>query len=457
MAPLVRDSRTKVHAVAAPWDAGGGPVWSAQEHEATVNADIASVFSSRKSDGAIAAPQWQWKGHIRELDGLRGIAILFVLLHHFWPASGPLSPYAPIAHLGWIGVDLFFVISGFLITGILLDTRKDEGYFRNFYARRTIRIFPLYYLFVAAVFLVIPAFQSGPYGQTTFLRESGSPLWYLAYLGNVREAITGHEPAYFVGPLWSLSIEEQFYLVFPLLVSLLSTARLKQVLVGAILAAPVFRLVMLFLVPHNERIEYLATPSRMDEICWGGLLALVLRTEKIRIDRSVVSAGMAGMIALLVLAFRTGGLDRLLPFGRVVGYSLVALTFASVVLWAVTHQGRLETALLRARPLRYLGKICYGVYLLQRPAEVFLVKVVEKLHLAVDAESPLLLLAKCATTIGVASASWYLFEGPLLRFKGRFTSKNHPAEAPPQSVPREPARAYVPPTPDSTARLRPVL
>src|SRR5947209_7946538 len=111
------------------------------------------------------------------------------MLHHFWPTGGLLGPWAPWAHVGWIGVDLVFIISGFLITGILLDTRGERGYFARFYYRRALRIVPLYYLFLLAAFILIPLAQQGPYFQTPFLEESGSPLWYIFYGGNIREAV----------------------------------------------------------------------------------------------------------------------------------------------------------------------------------------------------------------------------------------------------------------------------
>ena len=100
--------------------------------------------------------EYRYHGKIAEIEGLRGIAILLVTIHHFWPSSGDIyQTLSPIAHLGWIGVDLFFVISGFLIGGILIDTKNKEHYFRNFYVRRVLRIFPLYYAFVIGLFIII--------------------------------------------------------------------------------------------------------------------------------------------------------------------------------------------------------------------------------------------------------------------------------------------------------------
>jgi peptidoglycan/LPS O-acetylase OafA/YrhL len=376
------------------------------------------------------AGQQLGRGYIRELDGLRGIAILLVLLHHFWPAQGPLQRFAHVAHLGWIGVDLFFVISGFLIAGILLDTRADPGYYRNFYARRCLRIFPLYYLFVVGLFVVIPAFQDGPYGQTTFLRQSGSPAWYLLYLGNVRESITGKEPAYFLAPLWSLSIEEQFYLAFPLLVARLEPPRLRRLLIALIAAAPIYRAITVLLIPHNERIQYLSTPSRMDELALGGLLALLVRTRPVLPRPGHAAAVFFCGAAALCAAFLLGGLDRTRIFCRVIGYSMIGATCAALVLWAVLSRGREEARLLRAGWLCSLGKICYGVYLLQRPVEIALLKISGKLGLALDPTSGVTVLAKCAAAIGVAAISWHLFEKQLLRLKGLFASRNHPALRP---------------------------
>jgi peptidoglycan/LPS O-acetylase OafA/YrhL len=357
------------------------------------------------------------QGHIREIDGLRGIAIALVMVHHFWPGTR----WAELAHLGWIGVDLFFVISGFLITGILLDTREEPAYFRNFYARRALRIFPLYYLFLTAAFVIIPLAEAGPYLQTAFLRESGSPWWYYLYGGNLREAITGTEPAYILAPLWSLSIEEQFYITFPVVVFLLPPRTLRFLLLALIVVAPIFRTATALAWPMNERIQYLATISRMDVIALGGLIAVSHRMKDAWLPSRRTTARLFA-VALVVLAvtFCLSGLNRMTLFCRTVGYSLVAGTFALMVLWAVQNRGAAATSLLRVAPLVRLGTICYGVYLLQRPAEVLFGRVVSRSQVPIDLDSFAGMAGKCAAAILLATLSWFFFEKPILGFKRHF-------------------------------------
>lgn len=360
-----------------------------------------------------------FRGQVPQLDGLRALAISLVMLHHFWRTAGPFESFDKVAHLGWIGVDLFFVISGFLICGILLDTREGPAYFRNFYARRALRIFPLYYLFLAAMAIAIPAIQK----SSELFQQSGSMWWYIFYGGNIREALTGHEPAYVLAPLWSLSIEEQFYISFPLIVWLLGPKRLWRFLWVLVIAAPLFRLVTFFLWPANERIQYLATFSRMDNIAIGCLIATGFRLGRIKL--SAVTAKRIAISALLVLAtvFVLGGLDRMRPFCRIAGYSLTASTFAAVVLWAVIAR----PVWLRALPLTSLGKISYGVYLLQRPSQVVLGKLLSRLN--VHLNPSLELLADCAFTILIATLSWNLFEKHVLKLKDHFVVSRHPAAA----------------------------
>lgn len=368
-------------------------------------------------------------GQIAEIDGLRGIAILMVLVHHFWPDTGPLARLYNVAHLGWMGVDLFFVVSGFLIGGILLDTAGERHYFRNFYARRSLRIFPLYYAFLIVVFTLVPLVEGGSYSQTAFVAQSGSPWWYFLYFGNIREAFRGIEPPYYLAPLWSLCIEEQFYVSFPWIVSRVSRANLKKLVLGLIIFAPVMRTATLLLFPNKERMQYVATFSRVDVIAYGVLLALLFRTEAIEKLRPYAGKLAVVGVVLMALVFPFGGWYRPSVFCRTAGYSLAAVTFFAIVMWTVLHRNARAAAPLRFAPLTYLGKICYGLYLLHRPAESILLKTLAHFGMVVNEDAAWLVPVKIAMAIAVATASWYCFERPILRLKRRFEFKQHPGEA----------------------------
>ena len=179
-----------------------------------------------------SAPYLQVRGHIPGLDGVRGLAIALVLFHHLWPWiwDGPvLSVVTRLHHLGWIGVDIFFVLSGFLITGILLDSRGRAGYWRNFIARRALRIFPLYFLFLVVAFAVLPGLLTLLGQADPLLLENRKALpWFVTYMSNhivlfddlsVRSLLRTDGVAGVQGGIheslaitWSLSVEEQFYL-----------------------------------------------------------------------------------------------------------------------------------------------------------------------------------------------------------------------------------------------------
>lgn len=378
------------------------------------------------------------RGTIREFDGLRGIAILLVMTHHFWPRSGYWNQWATVPHLGWIGVDLFFVLSGFLITGILIDSKGSPHYFRNFYARRVVRIFPLYYLIVILTFIAIPAMQGGDWQASEFVRESGSPLWYLLYQGNLREAILGHEPAYVLAPLWSLSIEEQFYLVFPLLVLALDRETLWRTLLAMLVLAPLFRLATLLVWPGNERIQYLATPSRVDVLSMGALLAVAFRQPTSWLEPRHLGRALTLLTLVFVATFVLGGLDRTVFFGRVFGYSIVGFFFMVAVAYALVLRESSSTWWLRWRPLMWLGRICYGVYLLQRPIEVVLGKVTKALGHPLSDASLGSVPIKMSAVIAAATLSWFCFERPILGLKKRFSIAYHP-----QGRENDPARAVI--------------
>lgn len=355
------------------------------------------------------------KGFIVELDGLRGIAILMVMIHRFWPRTG-VGLGADVAGAGWIGVDLFFVISGFLIAGILLDTKGEPGYFRNFYARRVLRIFPLYYLFVIGTLV---AFSH----NAEFRQHAGSPFWYLAYLGNIPEGLLGHDPPYFLAPVWSLAIEEQFYLTFPLIVRVLSRRGLTIALVAMIIIAPIIRFITMEMWPDHERVQYLFTLCRIDTIAIGCLLAVVIRTvnvDKWREPAKFVAVGLLPSIIVLAIASR---LDRRSEFDRVFGYTIVAIGCAAIVSLVILSRDQRSTFPLRMKWLTYLGKLCFGLYLLHRPADTIVTALAHRFHF--DREL-WLLIPKIGVAIAFASISWRFIERPFLKLKSKFATARHP-------------------------------
>lgn len=353
-------------------------------------------------------------GFIPELDGLRGIAILLVMIHRLYPRVAGGTPW-PIEG-GWIGVDLFFVISGFLIAGILIDTRDDERYFRNFYARRVLRIFPLFYLLVGGMLVVFPVL-----GHRQFLSDAGSPLWYLLQLGNMPEGVLGHNPPYWLAPVWSLAIEEQFYWTFPLLVAAVAPTRLARWLLAFAALAIVTRIATTIAFPDRERIQYLFTLCRIDTIAAGCLLAVLVRWPRFAALRDRLPRWLAVIASSAAVAMLATKLDRTTTYGRMVGYSVVAIAFAALVLLVVLKRDTRGTAPLRWAPLRYLGKICFGLYLLHRPADTFVTTIVAKLHLAQD--SLALVPIKIGVAVGLATLSWRLLETRCLRLKRYFSSR----------------------------------
>jgi len=201
-------------------------------------------------------PKSIFRGYIPELDGLRAIGIVMVILNHMWPWERYSHRLFLLLQLPWMLMDAFFVLSGFLITGILLDTRTRPDYYRAFYSRRSLRILPIYY--AVLIFITAVAVLNGHAAYKNMLAHWGSPGWFFVYLGNIPTALTGLEPLAGGGayvPLWSLQVEEQFYLLFPLLIHRLSLKTLTRVLLGVCSFSILLRLVLYWRYPANELVE----------------------------------------------------------------------------------------------------------------------------------------------------------------------------------------------------------
>jgi peptidoglycan/LPS O-acetylase OafA/YrhL len=317
-----------------------------------------------------------------------------------------------------MGVDVFFVLSGYLITGILLDTLRSPNYYRNFICRRALRIFPLYY---ACLGVFTAATALGPL-WSAFQRWGGAG-WFVAYLGNVRAAWIGAQPPVFsFSPLWSLQVEEQFYLLYPALILFFSIANVRRILIACVCVAPLLRLLLYVSMPGNIEARYSLMPSRMDALAIGGLVALLARSPKTRLRQTTIRAGLTGGIGILVAICVVAGTDRGPLLMSTLGYSTTAATSAftliSVLFWP---QGTLA-ACLRSKPLAYIGQISYGLYLLHAPASWAARSIIGRLlRIRIDGHSDLSVPITFASAFVVASLSWRFFETPFLRLKNRFT------------------------------------
>jgi peptidoglycan/LPS O-acetylase OafA/YrhL len=363
------------------------------------------------------------------LDGVRGIAILLVLLTHCkdYIPSGivRIAVAKEVLSWGWTGVDLFFVLSGFLITGILLDSRTAENYFSGFYARRVLRIFPLYYLVLTGV-LVGASFMH-PYPAQLPLPEDRK--LYFVHLTNWLCLWKGQWQANFLGHFWSLAVEEQFYLVWPICVWLLRPAALRRVGLFTLVAICLFR--CYWVSTHGPSVALvLATLTRMDGLIVGTLCALVFQeAESVKAALkwlSWVASITLGCFAAGVLILRESP-TLVESFAQTIGISLLALGFGALVLKAAATEGAptLFQKLLCTRTLRTLGKYSYGIYVFHVPllgaASVFFVRHSGPPNtLAWKLWWCLCLALTTAAIPIIAALSYEYFERPLLSLKRYF-------------------------------------
>jgi peptidoglycan/LPS O-acetylase OafA/YrhL len=340
---------------------------------------------------------------IPQLDAIRGLAVLLVLLHN--------TDIYPSLHLqwisanGWMGVDLFFVLSGFLITGILLDSKRSDGYFRNFYARRCLRIWPLYYSALLFMFVIVPFLR--PSEAHTVFEARSSPWWsYPFFLQNFLVPIPSSATG-LLGVTWSLAVEEQFYLVWPMVVRFCSKAQLRNLAIAVICLSPVLRF---YLSQHQVDI-YSNTFCRLDGLMAGVLLALALRSESFVPSKLVAGAWIAFLVAVPLAVV----IDMF--HARWIVFSFVALASVSLVYLALFSSQKWLQWILTNRFLVYTGTISYGIYLLQKiPLDV-----VKAFHL--DKHAYLALSITTAVTFALATLSWNLLEKPFLKLKRFFEAK----------------------------------
>lgn len=367
---------------------------------------------------------------IKELDGLRGLAVLLVMAVHAFKRASEftrhpvLNLFTRFTSVGWVGVDIFFVLSGFLITSILLRTRERPDYFKNFYVRRILRIFPLYYAVTAAILLLVPVLDP-EYAPTI---PAILPIMLL-YLQNWTSIFDGPNLTVFLAVTWSLAIEEQFYLIWPAVVYYTRREHLLKWSLGLILASILLRILgLLFWKDPLQAANffYYNTFTRFEELVAGGLLAqaFLLPAWRERIAKAARPVFWVGLTAFLLLCL--GNFPALphpvnsLPLA-LGGYTSVAVFAAALVAILLTSAERSPfRQLFRNGFLAFWGKYSYAAYLVHMPMVFLMLDMVSHYRLLGWRAYSLYLLLVFGATALVSFCTWHLLEKHFLNLKRFF-------------------------------------
>jgi peptidoglycan/LPS O-acetylase OafA/YrhL len=371
--------------------------------------------------------------HIPALDGVRGLAIACVIVRHLALELPSLSQpgalldriLGSVGRFGYLGVDLFFVLSGFLITGILVDAKGGTRYFRTFYARRVLRIFPLYYaacLFFIVILPHVPNMANDP-GVHTLVRNQA---WYWLYATNLLAAFnvpeaTPLQTAHF----WSLAVEEQFYLIWPFIIWICSRRALWRVTIGAIVVALLIRIALVLTVPDGWGGAYILMPARIDALGVGALLALTVRepgglVRIARMQRIILPIAAVGILGLSAVRHGFEYHDSVVV---TLGFSIVALGGGALIGCALVAPGMSATGrFFRSPILRSLGRYSYALYVVHYPMFYvvhrfnFFTRIPPVMGSTIPAWS-VMSLVLIGLSFAVAWVSWHVYEAPILRLK----------------------------------------
>jgi peptidoglycan/LPS O-acetylase OafA/YrhL len=362
--------------------------------------------------------------HVTSLDGFRGIAFLLVFARHYSLTSHTTSRVMQNAMAmgqgGWVGVDLFFTLSGLLITGILLDTREQAGYFRKFFARRALRIFPLYYGVLLVLFLLTPVLHlQWRWGDWAYVFYAGN----FAYCWDSTLALI--KPDVTLMHLWSLAVEEQFYLVWPLVIYLLGSKRaVARVCVSLSLGALVLRAVLLSAMPVDRAYEwsYAMLPTHADGLLYGALAAVAVRSWSVTAIQPIARRMCVAAAAALVGIYAVAGFNFYSRLMILAGFPVLGILFATTLLQALeprTWASRLGGL----RALRFFGKYSYGLYvfhILFSPVLSRFQPMLQRATHSVVLGALVYIGLTFAGTCVMAVLSYQLYESRWLRLKGRF-------------------------------------
>ncbi|HLK29466.1 MAG TPA: acyltransferase [Puia sp.] len=356
--------------------------------------------------------------HIPQLDGLRGIAILLVISYHYFNSFKIFS-------FGWSGVDLFFVLSGFLITGKLLSSVNHQGYFINFYRNRILRIFPLYYT-VLIIFYVGVLFFVRQEHLTNVAFYKGHWKSFFLFMQNWTFLNDGFPKDKYLLHFWSLALEEQFYLVWPFIIYFLANRKIfSMVLIILVLTALALRCLFFFSNPSSSTQQYfsLNTFCRMDSFVAGALVCY-LYYSKIKINSIVVNLAIAFSIAGIVSSIYIWKSASFYenPFLQTLGFSLIAFFYAGILYKLLQPEETMLIKILSAKWLIFFGKISYGLYIFHWLVSITLYHVINNwgtLHLTNNhlIMNIISTIACIILSIGISVISFYYFESYFLSLK----------------------------------------
>ena len=352
-------------------------------------------------------------GYRPELDGFRGISILLVLIHHL---------YHPLMPGGFLGVDMFFVLSGFLITSLLVEEWHQYGSIslKNFYVRRFLRLMPAVLLLILVLsvfaFLIQEKETAAKTFQAVWLTLSYGSNWFYAF-----DVFSANNP---LGVTWSLAIEEQFYLAFPLLLLLALKLKLKHTSIVFLLLLSI--IVIAFnrwsLAGQDVTIErvYYASDTRADALLVGCLVAFFASWGLFSYKSVQLYLKIGSILALVFMCFMIGTASTSDVTLYETGYVLIEISIAVLLIVIVVYRPRAIVRILGFSPLVWIGRVSYGLYLWHWCVRYYIYD-----GQSLPASYIQFTVALCLSFL-LTLCSFYLVEKPILRLKGRFTHDNHP-------------------------------
>ena len=348
------------------------------------------------------------------LDGIRGFAILLVIFYHNF---GFINYF----FFGWLGVDLFFVLSGYLITDILLKTLGSKNYLRNFYLRRILRIFPLYYFSLILFLLIIPNL---PYIAIDFSYYTQNQLWLWTYFQNWLFILKETQSTNALHHFWSLAVEEQFYLLWPLAILIVRKPKFLLLLMATLLIAVIAIRYFIWIYKIEDLAYFnLYTFTRIDGICIGCILSLLqqINFSLLKKYTATIVFTLAGLN--FIFYFINSQYEFSFPYLAIIGYTTFAVLFAFLIHEAVQNESRIINLIFDNPVLRFFGRISYGLYIFHWPLYLLLAPYLIKWSQAsIKNISPQIIASVTATLIAILISfiSFRYFESIFLKWKDRY-------------------------------------